>query len=141
MPYLTSAPIDLAALVSAVEAPERGGIAAFTGLVRNHHGGRAVLRLDYTAYGPMAEAECGRIVGEAQTRWPVAVALQHRIGSLAIGDAAVAIVVGSPHRDDAFAACRYLIDEIKRRVPIWKREFYADGTVAWVDPTAVLQHA
>ena len=141
MRYLTSAPIDLAALVSAVQAPERGGIATFTGLVRNHHGGRAVLRLDYTAYGPMAEAECARIVGEAETRWPVAVALQHRIGSLAIGDAAVAIVVGSPHRDDAFAACRYLIDEIKRRVPIWKREFYADGTVAWVDPTAVVQHA
>jgi len=139
--YLTSAPIDVAALVSAVQAPERGGIATFIGLVRNHHGGRDVLRLDYSAYGPMAEAECGRILAEAQTRWPVAVALQHRVGGLEIGDAAVAIAVGSAHRDDAFAACRYVIEEVKRRVPIWKRESYADGTVSWVDPTAALQHA
>jgi molybdopterin synthase catalytic subunit len=139
--YLTSLPIDLAALVSAVQAPERGGIATFIGLVRNHHGGRAVLRLDYSAYGPRAEVECGRILAEAQARWPVGVALQHRVGALEIGDAAVAIAVGSAHRDDAFAACRYVIEEVKRRVPIWKRESYADGTVAWVDPTAALQHA
>lgn len=141
MVYLTSAPIDVAALVFAVQAPERGGIATFVGLVRNHHGGRAVQRLDYSAYGPMAEAECGRIVAEAQTRWPVGVALQHRVGALEIGDAAVAIAVGSAHRDDAFEACRYVIEEVKRRVPIWKRESYADGTVAWVDPTAALQQA
>lgn len=141
MAYLTSLPIDIAALVAAVQAPERGGIATFVGLVRNHHGGRAVLRLDYSAYVPMAEAECGRILAEAKTRWPVGVALQHRVGALEIGDAAVAIAVGSAHRDDAFAACRYVIEEVKRRVPIWKRECYADGTVAWVDPTAALQHA
>jgi molybdopterin synthase catalytic subunit len=139
--YLTSAPIDVAPLVLAVQAPERGGVATFLGLVRNHHGGRAVLRLEYSAYGPMVEAECGRIVAEAQARWQVAVALHHRVGVLEIGDAAVAIAVGAAHRDDAFVGCRFVIEEVKRRVPIWKREFYADGTVSWVDPTAALQHA
>ena len=102
-----------------------------------------MLRLDYSAYGPMAEAECARIVAEAEARWPVAVALQHRIGALAIGDAAVAMVAAAAHRDEAFAACRYVIEEVKRRVPIWKREHYADGTVAWVgaaDRRAGCQH-
>jgi molybdopterin synthase catalytic subunit len=141
MAFITAGPIDLAPLVSAVQAPDRGGVACFLGLVRDHHKGRAVLRLDYSAYEPMAEAECGRIVAEAEARWRVAVALRHRVGSLAIGDAAVAVAVASAHRDEAFAACRYVIEEAKRRVPIWKRELYADGTVAWVDPTAKLQHA
>lgn len=141
MPFLTDLPIDLGRLHAAVEAPDRGGVAAFVGLVRDHHQGRAVLRLDYSAYGPMAEAECGRIVAEAEARWAVAVALQHRVGALAIGDAAVAVVVASAHRDEAFAACRHVIEEVKRRVPVWKREYYADGTVAWVDPSAAMQHA
>jgi molybdopterin synthase catalytic subunit len=139
--FLTDLPVDLAPLLAAVQAPDRGGVAMFLGLVRNHHGGRAVLRLDYSAYGPMAEAECGRIVAEAEARWRVAVALRHRVGSLAIGDTAVAVVAASAHRDEALTACRYVIEEVKRRVPVWKREFYADGTVAWVDPTAKLQHA
>lgn len=141
MPFLTDLPIDLGRLHVAVQAPDRGGVAAFVGLVRDHHQGRAVLRLDYSAYGPMAEAECGRIVAEAEARWAVAVALQHRVGALAIGDAAVAVVVASAHRDEAFAACRHVIEEVKRRVPVWKREYYADGTVAWVDPSAAMQHA
>lgn len=141
MAFLTDRPIDLAALLATVQSPDRGGVASFLGVVRNHHAGRAVLRLDYSAYGPMAEAECGRIVAEAEGRWHVGIALRHRVGSLAIGDAAVAVVAASGHRDEAFAACRYVIEEVKRRVPVWKREFYADGTVAWVDPTAKLQHA
>jgi molybdopterin synthase catalytic subunit len=139
--FVTDQPIDLAPLLAAVQAPDRGGVATFLGLVRNHHGGRAVLRLEYSAYGPMAESECGRIVAEAEARWQVAIALRHRVGSLAIGDTAVAVVAASAHRDEAFTACRYVIEEVKRRVPVWKREFYADGTVAWVDPTAKLQHA
>jgi molybdopterin synthase catalytic subunit len=89
----------------------------------------------------MAEAECARIVAEAERRWNVALALRHRVGSLAIGDVAVAVVAASAHRADAFAACRFVIEEVKLRVPIWKREHYADGTVTWVDPTATLQHA
>lgn len=135
--YLARDPIDLARLVERVRAPERGGVATFAGWVRNHHGGRAVDRLDYSAYEPMAEAECARIVQEAESRWSVAVALEHRIGRLVIGDVAVAIAAASAHRDDAFAACRYVIEQVKSRVPVWKREYYSDGTVAWVDPTAV----
>jgi molybdopterin synthase catalytic subunit len=130
--YLTSQPIELGALLALVQSPARGGVACFVGTVRNHHGGREVLRLDYSAYAPMAEAECGRIVAEAESRWNCAVALTHRIGTLSIGDAAVAIAAASAHRDEAFAACRYAIEEVKRRVPIWKREIYADGSVAWV---------
>jgi len=141
MEFITAEPIELAPLVSAVQAPDRGGVACFLGLVRDHHEGRGVLRLEYSAYEPMAEAECRRIVAEVETRWRVAVALRHRVGSLAIGDTAVAVAAASAHRDEAFAACRYVIEEAKRRVPIWKREFYADGTVAWVDHTAKLQHA
>jgi molybdopterin synthase catalytic subunit len=118
-----------------VQSRERGGIACFVGTVRNHHGGRAVRCLEYHAYGPMVEAECGRIVAEAERRWPVAVALGHRVGKLEIGEAAVAIAVAGAHRDEAFAACRHVIEEVKRRVPVWKRELYGDGTEEWVDPT------
>lgn len=130
--YLREDPIDLAALLAVVESPERGGIACFVGTVRNHHGGREVLRLEYSAYGPMVEAECGRIVAEAESRWNVAVSVQHRVGRLEVGDAAVAVVAASPHRDEAFIACRHVIEELKRRVPIWKREYFADGSVEWV---------
>jgi len=132
MGYLRSSPIDLGELLGLVQSPERGGIASFLGIVRDHHGGRAVARLEYSAYEPMVEAECARIVAETQSRWRVAVALRHRIGPLDIGDTAVAVVVGSAHRDEAFAACRHVIEELKRRVPIWKREIYADGSVEWV---------
>lgn len=130
--YLTHDPLDLPALLALVQTPERGGTACFVGTVRNHHGGRQVLRLEYSAYPPMVEAECARIVAEAESRWQVGIALRHRVGRLEVGDAAVAVVAGSAHRDAAFTACRYVIEELKRRVPIWKQEFYADGTVEWV---------
>jgi molybdopterin synthase catalytic subunit len=136
MAYLVTDPIDVGALLALVQSPERGGIACFLGTVRNHHRGREVVRLEYSAYGPMAEAECGRVVAEAELRWDVAVALRHRVGELEIGDTAVAIAAASAHRDEAFLACRYMIEEVKRRVPIWKREVYADGSVEWVDPSA-----
>jgi molybdopterin synthase catalytic subunit len=139
--YLTDLPIDLGALLRQVHSDEQGGIASFVGNVRNHHGGRAVLRLEYEAYRPMVEAECARIVAETEARWPVSVALLHRVGRLEIGDTAVAIAVAGAHRDEAFAACRHLIEEVKRRVPIWKRETYADGSQAWVDPTRNAQPA
>jgi molybdopterin synthase catalytic subunit len=137
MAFLTPDTIELASLVATVESPERGAIACFLGVVRNHHGNRAVVRLHYSAYGPMAEAECARIVAEAESRWQVVVALRHRTGRLEVGETAVAIAAASAHRDEAFAACRWVIEEVKRRVPIWKQEFYADGSVAWVDPTTV----
>ena len=132
MSFLAGSRIDLTALVAQVEAPDRGAVTSFLGLVRDHHGGREVTRLEYSAYAPMAEAECARIVAEAEARWPVRVALEHRIGVLEIGDAAVAFAAGAAHREEAFAACRFVIEEVKRRVPIWKKEFYADGTITWV---------
>src|SRR3954465_552279 len=128
-------------LLARVESPERGAVASFFGIVRNHQEGREVLRLEYSAYEPMVEAECARIVSEAHERWDVAVALVHRVGELEIGDTAVAIAAASAHRDEAFLACRYVIEEVKRRVPIWKREFFADGTVEWVGSGAGGQRA
>lgn len=136
MSHLTESPIDLARLIARVRAPGRGAIASFLGVVRNHQENRRVERLEYSAYAPMAERECERIVAEAGERWDAAVALEHRIGRLEIGDTAVAVVAAAAHREPAFAACRFVIEEVKRRVPIWKREHYGDGAVAWVDPTA-----
>ncbi|MGE0555935.1 MAG: molybdenum cofactor biosynthesis protein MoaE [Gemmatimonadales bacterium] len=135
MTHLTREPIELSPLMAEVAAPERGGTAAFVGTVRDHHGGRAVLGLEYSAYEPMAEREAATIVEEAGARWPVAVAMRHRLGKLEIGEVAVAVAAAGGHRDEAFEACRYVIEEVKRRVPIWKLERYRDGTEAWVDPT------
>lgn len=134
--FLTAEPIDLAPLLASVQSPARGGVASFLGMVRDRHEGRPVLRLRYSAYAAMAEAECARIIQEAEARWPAKVALRHRIGSLEVGETAIAVAAGAAHRDAAFDACRYAIEEVKRRVPIWKQEFYADGGTEWVDPTA-----
>jgi molybdopterin synthase catalytic subunit len=136
MGFLTSAAIDAAALADGVRGDRRGAIVTFVGHVRDHHGGRPVERLVYSAYEPMAEAECDAIVREAERRWPVSIGLRHRTGELAIGEIAVAVAVAADHRGEAFDACRWVIDEVKRRVPVWKREHYRDGSVAWVDPTA-----
>jgi molybdopterin synthase catalytic subunit len=137
--YLTSEPLELGALLAQVQSPTRGGVACFMGTVRDHNDGRAVLRLNYSAYEPMAEAECDRIRTEAEARWDCAVALQHRTGTLTVGEAAVAVAAASAHRDEAFAACRFVIEQLKRRVPIWKREVFADGTVEWVGGRAAGQ--
>ncbi len=136
MIHLVRQPIDVSALIGAVSAAGRGAIATFIGLVRDHHGGRGVVELEYSAYEPMANAAIGAILEEAAGRWPVSVGLRHRLGRLAIGDVAVAIAVGAGHRAEAFEACRFVIEAVKERVPIWKRERYADGTEAWVDPSA-----
>ena len=134
MAFLSAAPINLAALIAGIESPAYGGVTSFLGQVRDHHDGRTVSRLEYSAYGPMGEAECAKIVAEAEARWPVRIALEHRVGALEIGDTAVAVAAAGAHRDEAFAACRFVIEEVKRRVPIWKKEFYQDGAVEWVDP-------
>ena len=141
MRYLIRQPIDVPGLTASIAAPGHGGVASFLGLVRDHHEGRTVAELEYSAYEPMAEAAIGASVAETEVRWPVAVAVRHRLGLLAIGEVAVAVVVGGGHRAEGFDACRFVIEEIKRRVPIWKRERYADGTVAWVDPTAAESRA
>ncbi|HZM27702.1 MAG TPA: molybdenum cofactor biosynthesis protein MoaE [Gemmatimonadales bacterium] len=141
MSFLRDEPLDLGRLVATVSAPERGAVVCFVGTVRDHHEGKSVLRLEYSAYQPMAEAECGRIVAEARNRWDATVALEHRTGVLEAGETSVAIAAAAPHRTAAFAACRYVIEEVKRRVPIWKREHYTDGTVGWVDPTQARRRA
>ena len=135
MSLLTRDPIQLDRLIGRVVGPGRGGIATFLGVVRDHQDGRAVSGLEYSAYEPMAVAECARILAEAEAQWPVTVTLEHRLGRLAIGDTAVAIVAAADHRAASFDACRYVIEQVKRRVPIWKREDYADGSSEWVDPT------
>ncbi len=140
MAILTESPIRLDPLIDQVRSPDRGGIAIFLGLVRDHHQGKGVLGLDYSAYGPMAEAETQKIIGEAEGGGQRArVVVQHRIGALTIGDVAVAVVAASAHRAEAFDACRYVIEELKKRVPVWKKEMFVDGTVEWVDPTAASQ--
>ena len=136
MSFLTRSPIQLPGLIAEVSGPDRGGVASFLGTVRDHHQGRAVRGLEYSAYDQMAEAVCGEILLEAAARWPVRVTLRHRLGDLAIGEVAVAVVAAGGHRDEAFAACRYVIEELKRRVPIWKRETFVDGTVDWVNAEA-----
>jgi molybdopterin synthase catalytic subunit len=132
--FLTDGPIDPAGLLESVRRPGDGGVALFVGVVRDHDEGMAVTRLDYEAYGPMAEKELARIAEELAALHPEArLAFRHRIGSLAVGDVAVAVVAAAPHRKEAFAACQDGIDRIKARAPIWKKEHGPSGT-RWVDP-------
>lgn len=134
MAFLTDRPIDPAPLLEALRRPTDGGFALFVGIVRNENDGHPVTRLDYETYGPMAEKEMGRIAEELAGRYPEArVLMQHRIGSLAVGDVAVVVAVSAPHREEAFSACREGIERIKARVPIWKREIGPSGTF-WVEP-------
>jgi molybdopterin synthase catalytic subunit len=120
-------------LVREVETPGSGAVATFAGLVRDHNQGRRVLHLVYEAYEPLAERALGRIVDEAREHWPSAVlAIHHRTGRLEIGEASVAIAAASPHRADAFAACRYAIERVKQIAPIWKHEYFEGGDV-WIE--------
>jgi len=128
---LVRTPIDLAALQQT--APSDGALCLFAGTVRNHNAGRDVLHLEYEAYEEMALPLMDEIAEEALRRWPIGdVRIVHRLGRMEIGDVSVAIAVASPHRKEAFEACRFAIDTLKSRVPIWKKEFFADGAV-WVD--------
>lgn len=129
-------PLSVADVTAAVSAAHVGGIDLFLGAVRDHNDGRAVTRLEYHAYVSMAEKEMQRIAQEIQQEIPgVTLAAFHRIGSLSVGDLAVVCAAGAVHRGEAFQACRALIDRIKHRVPIWKREHGPDGPywVGWED--------
>ena len=127
---LVREPIDLESL--SVLSPADGASCLFTGVVRNENGGREVLRLEYEAYEDMALPLMEEIVSEARRRFVVtALNVVHRLGCLEIGDASVAVFAAAPHRGEAFLACRYVIDTLKATVPIWKKEFYADGEV-WI---------
>ncbi len=128
MIQVTADAIDLDAVLRSVEGEGEGAVTLFVGRVRNHSRARDVTRLDYEAYGSMAEAEMKALAEVAcREKGAVKVALVHRVGRLEIGDAAVAIAVSAVHRPEAFAACRWLIDTLKERVPIWKKERYSDG--------------
>jgi molybdopterin synthase catalytic subunit len=132
---IAESPFDVAPLRARLLRAEAGAYASFEGWVRNHNDGRAALGLRYEAYVALAETEGEAIVAEALRRFAIAdAACVHRIGDLAIGDLAVWVGVSAAHRDAAFAACRWIIDEVKARVPIWKHERYAEGDAAWLHP-------
>jgi len=132
---LSDAPIDAPALSRALASVSAGACVTFEGWVRNTNAGRAVHRLDYQAYSTLATKEGEKILAESMMRFQVlGVRCVHRIGSLAIGDLAVWVGVSAAHRDASFAACRFIIDEVKLRVPIWKNEHYADGESGWLHP-------
>lgn len=127
-------PLDPLSLISAVSSSERGGIALFAGVVRSRNSGREVAGLEYSAYEPMAERELADILATARERFGAAVEAEHRLGRLEIGEAAVVVAAAHAHRGPAFEACRWVIDELKRQLPIWKLERYVDGELSWVAP-------
>ncbi|HUF17890.1 MAG TPA: molybdenum cofactor biosynthesis protein MoaE [Thermoanaerobaculia bacterium] len=130
--FLTDEKIDTAALEASVMRPSDGALAIFSGVVRNHHAGLDVESILYEAYRPMAESEIGKIVTAVGERYPdVRIAVKHRLGLLRVGEASIVIACSSPHRADAFAACREMIDRIKETVPIWKKERTTQGET-WV---------
>ena len=132
---LSDQPIDPAPLRAGLLDAHAGAFASFEGWVRDHNDGRPVLGLRYEAYLALAEAEGEKVLDEAMERFAITGArCVHRVGDLDIGDMAVWVGVGAAHRDAAFAACRFVIDEIKSRVAIWKRERYADGDRQWLHP-------
>lgn len=136
MTHLSRSPLSLEPLIREVAGPERGGTCVFLGTVRSGPEEGGVTDIEYSAYDAMAEAELERILAEARERWAAArVALRHRVGRVPVGEASIAIVAAAPHRAEAFAACRHVIEEVKRRLPIWKKEHRADGTAEWVDPS------
>lgn len=117
---------------SAVRRPDCGAVDIFIGTVRNHHDGKKVVDISYSAFKEMAEKEIVTIVDEAKQKWPLGeVYVAHRVGRLAIGDVSVIIAVSSHHRKESFEACRHIIEALKKTVPIWKEEFYETGGKAW----------
>ncbi|MFI5370343.1 MAG: molybdenum cofactor biosynthesis protein MoaE [Candidatus Eisenbacteria bacterium] len=131
---LVQTPIDLAAMIAAVSRSDCGAIASFLGTTRDHHDGRRVTRLAYEAYEPMALAALEALEHAACERFAIAACrITHRLGIVPVGGPSVAVVVAAAHRAPAFDACRWAMDELKRTVPIWKKETYADGGQDWVE--------
>jgi molybdopterin synthase catalytic subunit len=130
MTYLTDAPIDRDSLIRSVYRESDGAIVVFDGVVRNHHDGRNVSSIFYEAYRPMADKEIARVIDSVRSEHPdVAIAVLHRLGMVRVGETSITIVCASPHRADAFDASRKVIDRIKMRVPIWKKEETMEGLV------------
>lgn len=136
MKHLRREPLSLDEAYRAVDQTHAGAVAVFCGVVRDHHEGRSVTRLDYEAYEPMAEKELAQITAAIAARIPGALCfVAHRLGELKVGDVAIVCAVSTPHRAEAFELCRALIDTIKESVPIWKREWGPHGSlwVGWED--------
>jgi molybdopterin synthase catalytic subunit len=131
---LVNQPIDVARLLVEARRPDCGAVALFLGTTRDHHDGRRVVRLAYEAYEPMAVAALERLEREAVARHHVAACrIVHRLGEVPLAEPSVAVVVAAAHRGEAFDACRWAMDELKRSAPIWKKEFFAEGGEAWVE--------
>ena len=139
---IVARPIDAPALLREIASEEHGATSLFLGTVRDVNEGRVVIGIEYAAYESMAAAELERIAREAVDRFGTrALVVEHRTGELGLGDVSVAIAVAHAHRSPSLDATRYVIEQLKQRVPIWKRERYADGTREWIDPTAALASA
>ncbi len=131
---IVSAPIEIESLKTTLQDAQAGACVTFEGWVRNHNEGKPVQALDYEAYAALAETEGNRILSEAREQFGLeAIVCVHRMGALQIGDLAVWVGVTAAHRGGAFDACRYVIDEVKARVPIWKKEHYVDGASEWIN--------
>ena len=137
---LTREPIDAAQLEAEAGSDENGAVCAFIGQTRNNARGREVAYLIYDAYEPLALKELQRIAEEAERRWPCKACITHRLGRVDLGQASVVVVVGSPHRAEAFDACRWCIDTLKQSVPIWKKEVCPDGTF-WIEGDTAIESA
>lgn len=134
---LTHDAIDYGALTESVRQPHCGAVVLFLGTVRDLTGEQVTVFLEYEAYAPMAEKKLAEIEAAARQKWPVGeVAIVHRLGRLEVGEVSVAVAVSTPHRADAFEACRFVIDTLKELVPIWKKENAPDGTGEWVHQSA-----
>jgi molybdopterin synthase catalytic subunit len=133
---LVQGAIDLQGIMAGAARADCGAIATFLGTTRDHHGGRRVLRLAYEAYPAMALPALDRIERDAVARFEIAsCAIVHRLGEVPASEASVAVVVAAHHRGPAFDACRWAMDELKRSVPIWKKEHFAEGDASWVEGT------
>ena len=131
--YLTDHAIDVAALIAEVSDPGRGAVLLFLGTVRTGPVDGDVVGIEYSAYPEMADAEFDRILAEAAERWPLArITLRHRTGYVPTGEASIAVAVAAPHRAEAYDASHWVMDETKRRVPVWKKERYGTGGARWV---------
>ena len=139
-----AAPLELDRVVRAVSAATAGGIDLFLGTTRSErrHDGIDLVALDYEAYAEMAITQMNALIAAARERWPIVrAAILHRVGRVEVTQPSVIIAVACPHRSDAFEACRFLIDDLKKSVTIWKREVWADGSMTWVHPeTGVVEH-
>jgi molybdopterin synthase catalytic subunit len=135
---LVHGPIDTAAMINAAARPDCGALSVFLGTTRDHHEGRRVQRLEYEAYAPMATQALERLEAETRARFEVALcAIVHRLGEVPLAEASVVVIVAAAHRSAAFDACRWAMDELKRTVPIWKKEHFAEGDSAWVKGTTL----